>query len=624
MKVFEGKILRIDLSTPEIAYEDFGPYREWIGGRGVNQYILFKELPLSISPFDPSNLLVLGAGILSGTGAPGACRLSIDSKNVLTGGIGSANCGGYFASEMRFAGINHLVIKGRCPSLSYLCIHDDKVDILDARDLQGKLTTETETILKQRHGDVKVLCIGPAGENRVRASCIIADGARAAARCGLGAVMGSKNLKAIVVKGTGSVEAEDPESFKKITESLIRKMEANEFNKKRMKYGVFCYEPWNIESPYRNFSGEVPPPENKERLMPDLFLEYKTGEKGCFSCPIRCWAIHEFEEDGKLVHVEAFQGNDPQNFGAKLDLPDVRKVLKAHALCNDLGLDVDNASGVIAWAMECYEKGLLTKGDTDGLALHWGDEAVVFQLLSDMAFRRGFGNILAEGCVRASARIGRGTADCCLQVKGQELMECLWLSPSWALGTVVSPRGGTHTRGAAIEARVQGVDRLTCEKYFGISDIGAPADYTNKERLVFFFERLEGFLDCIGMCLFTNSLRLDMLTPEDYARLFSAATGHEIDELELLRIGERTHNLEKAFNILHTSWGRQEDMPPDRFIKVPLDGKYRIDMEKWDELLDRYYALHGWDAQGFPTRKTLDQLGLREIADLLGKKIADE
>ncbi|MCK4636397.1 MAG: aldehyde ferredoxin oxidoreductase family protein [Methanomicrobia archaeon] len=626
MNVQDGKILRIDVSNSKVSWwEDFKRYKRFVGGRAVNQYILFNELPLDISPFDPTNMLAFGAGLLCGTDAPGACRLNIDSKNTLTEGIGSSNVGGYFAPEMRFAGINNIIIRGRCPNLSYILIDNGDANIIDAKDLKGKTTTETEKILKEKHGDVKVLCIGPAGENLVRSSCIIVDGARAAGRCGLGAIMGSKNLKAIAVKGNGEIEVHNPNAFQKIVEESVEKLNNNKFNKRRMKYGVYCYdEPWDIESPYRNFSGEIPPPGNKERLMPDIFLEYKIDEKTCPSCPIRCWSVYEFEEEGSLTHVEALQGNDPHNFGAKLDLADAKTVLKAHALCNDLGLDVDNVSGVISWAMECYERGLLTKEDTDGLALEWGDSEVIFELLRKIAFREGFGDLLAEGCKRASEKIGGGTEKYCIHVKGQELFECLWLSPSWALGTMVAPRGGTHTRGAVIEKRLIDLDSEVCERYFGVSSIGDESQYKNKERLVYFFERLEAFLDCVGICMFTNSLRVDMLMPEDYALLFSAATGKSIDWREVLRIGERTHNIEKAFNVLHTDWGRREDIPPRRFVNVPLDGKYRIDLDRWDKMLDRYYALHGWDTRGIPTKKTLDKLGLENIAKRLGKRISKE
>jgi len=624
MNVLEGKVLRIDLSVPKVFYENFDKYRKFIGGRGVNQYILFNELPLGISPFDLSNILAIGAGILAGTYAPGASRLNVDSKNVLTGGIGSGNSGGYFAAKMRFAGINNIIIRGRSPKLSYILIDDGDTKIIDAEELKGKSTTETVKILKEKHGDVKVLCIGPAGENLVKISCIIVDEARAVGRCGLGAVMGSKNLKAVAVKGTGKIEVHNPDKFRKIVRESVEKINNNEFNKKRMKYGVFCYEPWDIESPYRNFSGKVPPIENKEKLMPDVFLKYKKDAKGCYSCPIRCWTTHEFKEDGKLIHVEAFEGNDPHSFGAKLDMPDAKKVLEAHGVCNDLGLDVDSTSGVIAWATECYEKGLLTKKDTDGLALHWGDSKVIFELFKKIADREGFGDLLSEGCKRASEKVGKGTEKCCIHVKGQDLFESLWQSPSWALGTVVSARGGGHTRGAVIEDRLINIDSNICKKYFGVPTIGDKTQYKDKERLVFFFERLEAFLDSVGICVFTNSLRVDMLTLDDYAKLFSSATGEDIDEDGLLYIGERIHNVEKSFNVLHTNWDRRNDMPPERFVDVPLDGKYRIDLDKWNKMLDRYYALHGWDSRGLPTKKTLNKLGLSNIAEKLGEKISNE
>jgi aldehyde:ferredoxin oxidoreductase len=384
-----------------------------------------------------------------------------------------------------------------------------------------------------------------------------------------------------------------------------------------MKYGVFCYPPWDRESPYRNFSAQLAPESSKQALHPDNFLRYKTAAKSCPGCPIHCWAVHEFPSAGGLERVEAFQGNDPHDFGAKLDMSEPTDVLRAHALCTELGLDVDNASGVIAWAIDCFQRGLLDEGDTGGLTLRWSDPPLVFRLLEDLAARRGLGELLAEGSLLAARRIGRGSERFAVHVKGQELMECLWLSPSWALGVMVSPRGGGHTRGAALEGRFENLDRETCQRYFGVPDIGGPGEYEHKERLVVFFERLEAFLDSVGICMFTNSLRLDMVPPEEYARLFAAATGREAGLQELLRLGERIHTMEKCFNALHTRWGRAEDRPPALFSERPLDGRYGIDREAWEALLDRYYALHGWDAEGRPARETLIGLGLTEAAAAL-------
>ena len=622
MKIFEGKILRINLTTSEILFEDFEKYKKFIGGRGVNQYILFNELPIGITPFDPLNIIAIGAGILAGTNTPGASRLSVDSKNALTDGIGSSNCGGYFAAEMRLSEINNIIIKGKCSKLSYIYINDGNVEIIDANDLKGKLTSETKNILEERHGNVKVLCIGPAGENLVRSACIIVDGARSLSRCGLGAIMGSKNIKAIVVKGSGKIEIFNPEIFEKLVKRIEVKLVNNDFNKRRMKYGVYCYEkPFTREGYYRNISGKLTPDKNIKKLMADEFLKFKKDQRTCSSCPIGCWAIYEFKENDKIVHIEELEGQALLDFGCKLDIADPKSILKAHALCNDLGLDEDNVTGSISWAMECYEKGLLTKNDTNNLDLRWGNYEIVKKLLEDIAFRKGFGNILAEGCKRASKKIGRGTEKYCINVKGQELGECLWGDIPWALGTVVSPRGGTHTRGATISGRIQNLDTNTYKKYFGISSIGKPTDYKNKERLVYFFERLHSFLDCVGICFFISSWRLDLILPEDYAEIFYLVTGMQINKEELLLIGERTFNVEKAFNILHTNWGKKDDMPPKRFIDVLLNGKINIDPKKWRQLLSRYYSIHGWDTDGFPTKKSLDEIGLSNIAKKLGNKI---
>ena len=618
MKIWDGSILRIDLTDGSHSTEDVRGYRKYLGGRAINQYILLREAPRRTSPFDPSNLIVIGAGLLSGADAPGACRLNVDSRNALTEGIGSGNAGGFFASEMKRGGVAHIVLSGRCPELSYLYIEDGVPQILPAKAIRGAGTTETMRHLAERHGHAKVLSVGPAGENLCRSACIVVDGARAVGRCGLGAVMGSKNLKAVAVKGTGSVEVADPEAFSKLVRHLNDKLTSNPFNRERMKYGVYCYPPWETESPYRNFSGLVPPESSRSSLLPDRFLAYKIGEKGCHACPIKCWGVYEMEEEGRKIRVEALQGNDPHDFGAKLDLPDPKNVLKAHGLCTELGLDVDNASGAIAWAIDCFQKGLLTEKETAGLKLEWGDAHTVFALLDDMAHRRGFGDLLAEGSLRASRKLGRDTERQSIHVKGQDLFECLWMSPSWALGTVVSPRGGGHTRGAALEGRLQNIDEQTARRYFGIPRIGGPTDYENKERLVYFFERLGGFLDCAGICVFTNSLRLDMMVPEDYATLLSVATGEEFTLEDILRIGERAHNLEKVYNLLNTDWGRREDMPPARFVEVPLDGRCRIDLQAWDRMLDRYYQLHGWDSEGRPTKEGLCKLGMDEISDMLG------
>lgn len=613
--MLDGKVMRVDVSAREVNLEGYEKYAEWIGGQGANQYILFNELPLGISPYDPSNIIAVGTGALVGTSAPGACRTNIDTLNPFTGGIASSNVGGHFARELRFAGINNIVIKGRADQLVYLCIEDERVHIIDAPHLRNKTVSQTAKLLRRELGDLfKFMIIGPAGEHLTRSACIIVDEARAAGRCGIGAVMGSKNIKAIAVRGTGVVEPADAGKFDGVVQECLDKINSSSFATTARRYGVYRQEPWEIESPYRNFSGEIPSPDKKHKVMPDAFLPYMVATKTCGSCPMHCWKVYRLLEDGKSLVSEALQINSIHNFAARLDLFDPETILKAHALCNDLGLDEDNASGAIAWAFECYEKELITEKETGGLELRWGNEGAVFELLRNIAYRRGFGDLLAEGCRRASEKLP-GTQDCCIHVKGQELFEILWACPAWALGTVVAARGGTHTRGAVKTERLKDVSASLCQRLFGIRSVGDKASYENKERLVFFFEKLQALSNSLGMCYFVHGLcAVDMLFPEDYARLFSASTGQSIDSDRMMWLGERIFNMEKCFNVLHTKWTRKDDMPPKRFTSQPLDGKFKIDPQAWEEMLDRYYDLHGWDkTTGKPLRKTLDRLDLGVI-----------
>jgi aldehyde:ferredoxin oxidoreductase len=614
MNVLEGKIMRVDLSTRSIQFEDYAPYSEWLGGQGVNQFILFNELPLGISSYDPSNIIAVGTGSLVGTDTPGASRTNIDTLNPLTGGIGSANAGGDFARDLRFAGIHNIIVKGRSENLVYLRIDDQSAEILDASHLKSKTISEATTILNDELGkDYKLLLIGPAGENLARIACIMLDEARSAGRCGIGAVMGSKNLKAIAVRGTGRIQVSNPQEFKKLAKEARKKLVSHPFPKGMMSGGVYSRETFvmGIESPYRNYSGMVVDADRKKRIAPEAFQHFMVGSKTCGTCPVHCWKVYEVIEEGQRVTSQALQINSIHNFAAKLDLFDPEIVLRAHRLCDELGLDEDSTCGVIAWACECFEKGLISNKDTEGLDLSWGNAEVIFQLIKDIAYRKGFGDILAEGCKRASESFP-GTEECCIHVKGQDLMETIWISPSWALGTVVAARGGTHTRGAALSNRLEDLPEEVCQRLFGIGSVGEITSYENKEQVVAFFEKFDALSNSLGLCYFVHGLALvDLLLPEDYARLYSAATGEDMTAERIMWLGERIFNLEKCFNVLHTNWGRADDMPPERFISQPLDNRFKIDPKAWNEMLSRYYKIHGWDQlTGRPLPETLDRLEL--------------
>jgi aldehyde:ferredoxin oxidoreductase len=635
MKSTDGQILRVNLSNHKISREDLGEgAKRFLGGRGVNQWILFNELPPHTPPLSPENILILGTGPLVGTLAPAACRLSIDSKNPFTNGIGSSSCGGNFAPELRFAGYNHIIIQGKAETPAYLFIDDNRVEIRDAAHLWGKTTWETDAKIKEDIGDpnIQMIYIGPAGENLVRGACIITDFEKAAGRCGLGAVMGGKNLKAIAVRGTGSIEVPDPAAFMERVDEVLEKLQANPFLQKRSEYGVYGQILWGEklrESSWRNFQGgTIPNPEQIAGIHPDIFLHnFKKKSISCWSCPIHCRAIHEIKGGPYRGLVsEGLENNDIQLFGAKLNVFDPAAILYLRSLCNQYGLDTDNTTGVLAWAFECYQRGIIDQDTTDGLKLEWGDVDTYIQLIKKIAYRQGFGHILAEGSQRASKIVGKGSERYAIHIKGQDLAEQLWVHKGWALGTVLSASGGTHTRGAVLSTRFESLSPELCRKYYGLEKIGSPNDYEGKAQFVFFFEKLQALADVLGLCTFATIIWApppQAMDQNDMARLLSVCTGIDINQEELMRIGERIHNLEKAFNVLHTDWTRKEDYPPWRFIeeKVTMPGPFQgecLSLDKWDKMLDEYYELHGWDRKtSRPTRRTLENLDLKEVADTL-------
>ncbi len=637
MRAIDGQVLRVHLSDRQITREEVGEGgKRFLGGRGLNQWILLKELDPATPPLSAGNLLVMGTGSLVGTPAPAACRLSIDSKNPFTNGIGSSNCGGNFAAELRLAGFNHVVIQGKSETPVYLFIDDHRVEIRDARHLWGKTTWETDARIKEEIGDpnIQMIYIGPAGEKIVRGACIITDLEKAAGRCGMGAVMGSKNLKAVAVRGTGSVELSHPDSFMGKASEILAKLQANPFLKKRGEYGIYGQVLWgenSRESSWRNFQGGIlPSPEQVARIHPDIFLrQYKKKSISCGSCPIHCRVIHEIKGGPhKGLISEGLENNDIQLFGAKLNVFDPDAILYLRSLCNQYGLDTDNTSGVLAWAFECYQRGIIGPDTTDGLELKWGDVDAYILLIERMASRQGFGNILAEGSLRAAQRVGKGSERYAMHIKGQDLTEQLWVHKGWALGTVVSARGGTHTRGAILTTRFESLPQELCRKYFGLEKIGRPNDYEGKARCVVLFEKIQALADSLGLCTFATLLWAPLpqaMDQNDMAELLSACTGVDMSPEELMEIGERVHTLEKAFNVLHTDWTRKDDYPPRRFVeeKVMMAGPFQgecLSLPKWDQMLDEYYDLHGWERKsGRPTRKTLEKVGLQEVADILGR-----
>lgn len=622
---YAGKILRVDLSNKAVAKEETEKYAtEFLGGRGINEWILYNEVKRGISSFDPDNRLLFGAGVLVGTPVLGACRITVESKNVLTGGVGSSNCGGHFGPELKFAGYDNVVIQGRSDQPCYLWINDSTVEIRKAGHLWGRTTWETDDIIREELGDedIQIMSIGPAGENLVRGACIISNGGRAAGRCGLGAVMGSKNLKAVAVRGSGSISVARPEEFMSLVERQWERFIGHEEYEswERRPDWVTTRNEWS-GNPVRNFQDGFWDPEKVEATRTHNLAKYSVRRIACFACPKACSRyLRVAEGEFRGVEGEGYYPATQVNFGCKLDIENLAAIIKAHMLCSQYGLDTDNTVGSIAWAMECYQRGILTSRDTGGLELEWGDHKVVLKLLELIALRKGIGDLLAEGCKRASEKIGRGSDRYCMHLKGQDLMEPLRTARGYAFGTIVSPIGGGHNRGASIYDSF-GITAEEGLRLFGIATVGDRKAYEGKAQMCVYQENLKAVIDSLGVCALQTiyySLRSQNLS--ELAELLAAATGRTLSVSQLTLIGERIHNIEKAFNA-REGMTRKDDYPPQRFFEPIPSGPGKgdcWDRENFDTLLDEYYTLRGWDTEtGLPRRSTLRRLGLQAVADEL-------
>ena len=627
-----GKILHIDLTTSRIRTEPTARYTSrFPGGRGINQWILLNELDPQVKPFDPENIICFGAGALTGTLVPGAARLNIDSKNALTGGIGSGNAGGWFAAELKYAGYDNIVVRGKAEEPVYIWIEDDSVSLQSAVRHWGKGTGDTLKDIREELGceDAEIVCIGPAGENMARQACIIVSGSRAVGRCGLGAVMGSKNLKAVAVKGTGSVRVRSAEAFMKLAKTVSQRLNTIPGAIARREHGTLVGTPMyqSLSAiPYKNYDDDYIPEERFQKISHETFHSvFETDRYACSACPTPCGHVYTIDEGPyKGTRCLKAEANSVWNFGGRVAVDDPAAILALQEECCRLGLDIDNTSSVLGWAIDCFQNGLLSTGETDGMELQWGDHGVLFELLGKIARREGIGDLLAEGSLRASAALGQGSDRYAFHMKGQDMIEAVRSMKGWALGVAVSPRGGAHTRGApATETRKFSAEDSM--KLFGVSTAGEAQTYVGKSKVVTYFEKVHALLDSMGVCFFTGTWTSpDGVSPGDMANFYTLATGIPIDEEELLTIGERVHTVEKMFNIRHRGFTRKDDYPPKRLMEEPIkSGPLKGEMlkrEDWDRMLDEYYELHGWDLEdGWPSESVLERLDLPECTEMLAE-----
>lgn len=638
MGPYMGKIAWIDLTKDEVSIIDTEPLAQrFLGGRGINSWLLLQQIRLGTKPFDPENVIVFGAGALVGTSAPATCETSIGSMNVTTGGINFSHAGGYFAPAMKRAGFDHIAITGRSDRPVYLFLHDGLVEIRDADSVWGKDTWETQQVIKKELGfdDLRFASIGPAGENLVKFGIVIIDNSRAAGSGGLGAVMGSKNLKAIAVRGNSSISVKNRQTFNDLSRKAYTRIQDSQLAQAMSEKGTHgCYSKSMNEIcclPTRNTDDDH---WNPSSMTKTDFTRIVTGNanvikcdesyESCYNCPLKCGSVIYRIIEGPYTGLKfpAFEANVIFAFGSRCDIDDPASIQKIFEILSKYGLDNDAAGVVISWAIQCFQKGILSLEDTGGLELTWGNPELVIDLLNKITYKEGIGSLLARGVREASEIIGRGSDYYAIHCKGQDNVDALRAAKGWAFGNVVSLRGGRHLDGAP-STEFQAIPPELGEKLYGVPTAGDQTAYEGKGKLTFWYSCFKALVDSLGFCYYTSYWGdHSLLGPEDYAQLFSAAVGEEFSAQSLLHIGQRIVNVEKTFNTIHKGFSRQDDLPPKIFTSEKIKtGKYKghyLDMREWNSMLDEFYSHHEWDQQtGWQTRACLENLELDDVLPLL-------
>lgn len=594
---YRGKILRINLTDRSVKKEDLDleMAKKFIGGRGLGTKLYFDEVDPKVDALSPENKLLFVTGPLTGTPTPTGGRYMVVTKGPLTGTIASSNSGGLWGAELKFAGYDVIILEGKADSPVYIAIEDDKVEIRDASHLWGKIVDDAEElILKEMPERTKIASIGPAGERLSKIACVVNDTNRAAGRTGVGAVMGSKNLKAIAVRGTGKVELADEEGLAEVVKKNTKILRENGVTGEGLPtYGSAILVNIINESgilPTNNFQESYF--ENAEEISGERMAEkYLVRKHPCYRCPIAC---------GRWINLNGKEGGGPEYetlwaFGSDCGVDDIEKIMEANFYCNELGIDTISAGATIAAAMELYEMGLIKDEELDGISLKFGDGNAMVEWTKRMGWREGFGDKLAEGSYRLCEMYGH--PELSMTVNKQEL-------PAYdprgvkgqALSYATSNRGGCHVRGYLISPEILGapqkLDRNSTE---------GKAIWTK------IFQDLTAVIDSVGLCLFTSFA----LGTTEYREMLNAATGQELTDEELLLAGERVWNIERLYNLSAGIQPANDTLPPRLLNETIINGPSKGDESNLKKMIPEYYAVRGWSEEGIPTEETREKLGLK-------------
>ncbi len=599
---YTGTILRIDLTRQRIRREplDLSLAEKYVGGRGLTSYLLYREMDPATDALSPENKLMFGTGPLTGTGAVAASRYVVVCKAPLTGTIACSNSGGFFGPEMKFAGYDIIILEGKASAPTYLYIHDDKVEFRSAAHLWGKSPEETDALVRaETSAHAKVACIGPGGEKLSLLSGVVNDRARLAARSGVGAVMGSKNLKAMAVRGTGAIQLADAEGFWYAALDVLKKIVNDP-----VSFGSFrAYGTANLVNlinemgayPTHNFLQEVfqgAAATSGEAISEQILLK----NRACFACPIACTRVSEVKSGPYKGRGEGPEYETTWSFGALCGVSNLDAIAKAHYLCGDYGLDAMSAGSTVACAMELFESGYVPESDI-GFPLRFGDHDAMLRAVYMMGERDGeFGALLADGSYRLAEHYGHPEL-----FMGVKKLEMAAYSPrvfqGMALHYATSNRGACHVRGNTVAAELYGIPKYV-----------PPETLEGKEELVRRpFQNSTAFVDSTGICLFSKFA----ITHREIVSMMAPATGIDFTFDKSIAQGDRIWNLERLFN-LRAGFTAADDKLPDRMYEPVPGGPRAGSRAELQDHLQTYYQLRGWDERGVPTREKLDELGLED------------
>jgi len=618
MYTSQGKLALVNLSSGEVkvTYTPQKIVEKYLGGRGLNMYYLHKLLKPGADPLSPDNILIFGAGMLTGTLAPNSSRINITAKSPESGILGDANIGGFFGAEMRLAGFDRLIILGKAPSPVYLYLEDGNLEIRPADQYWGYNVNDTQKQLHKDIGeDIQTACIGRAGERMVRMACVMTGIKNAAGRGGMGAVMGSKNLKAVVARGNQGLKVHNPAGLYDTRQELQQYLLKSKVCQALGTVGTpLLYENSNNLGAMRTHNSQRN--SFSDSLKASEIEKFTIKMLSCYNCVVHCRHRNNLGGEGPDYSTLAL-------LGANCGLADPAEVIELNNLVNDLGLDSSSTGTIIPWAIELYERGII--GDTlTGRPLEFGNFHVVKSLITDIAERRGLGNLLAESS-QAVRFFGEESKDYLIAVKGlpQSDPHDVRYIKSFALGIATSSRGADHLRSRPTLDILDLPAELT-EKIYGNSISTDPTTYDGKEKMVYYHENMYVITDCLGICKFVchsfNSPNL--LKNEQFASLVKDTTGLEFTPAQLKEIAKRVIDLERIINFGEGITKADDTLPKRYFDDEMPSGKskgHKIDRQEFAHMLTHYYQLRSWDNDGKPTVERT-----AELKDLAMVKLGEE